>query len=282
MTSVLHPFESGTFALRMGVRPLSLDTWIEVDPATFDAELALKRELISGRYDQMVVAVDRPEVIAACQELDDLVADWWSPRDDAPAPPDGSLHPIVRASLRTQEDWCLLDGFGGEVPLLVAGCVCFPTRWILADKLGRSAAAIHGPVAFYDQQLAAPVDRFLGRLRVGAPVWRANWNLVDDDALCQAYLPEPGRRLGCTPNNVADLVHLRVERQTLRRLPASGAIAFGIGVHQEPLRALETAPEELSRLLSAIRALPPETFSYKGLAAFWPELEAWLMSRTTG
>jgi len=280
MTSVLHPFESGTFALRMGVRPLSLDTWLEVDRATIEEQLALKRELISGRQDEMVVAVDRPEVIAACQELDDLVVGWWSGRSEAPSEPDRSFHPIVRAALRTQEDWCLLDGPAGEVPVLVAGCVCFPTRWILTDKVGRTTVEIHRPVAFYNDQLAVPVDRFLDRLRVGAPVWRANWNLVDDDALCQAYLPAPGRRLTCSALDVADLVHLRVERQTLRRLPNSGSIAFGIRVHQESLRALEADPEVLSRLLSAIRGLPPETFAYKGLTAFWPELEAWLMSRT--
>jgi hypothetical protein len=281
MTNVLHPFESGTFALRMGVRPLSLDTWLEVNDATIDAELALKRELIAYRYDEIVATAGGTGVVAACQELDDLVVDWWSGRDARPPEPDGSLHPIVRVALRTQEDWCLLAGPAGDVPLLVAGCVCFPTRWILAEKLGRSATAIHGPVAFYDDQLAAPVDRFLARLRVGAPVWRANWNLVDDDALCQAYLPEPGRRLTCTGDDVADLVQLRVERQTLRRLPNSGAIAFGIRVHQESLRALEADPGALTRLLSAIRALPAETFAYKGLAAFWPELEAWLMSRTS-
>jgi len=33
-------------------------------------------------------------------------------------------------------------------------------------------------------------------------------------------------------------------------------------------------------LLAAIRALPEETFAYKGLAAFWAELEVWLASRS--
>jgi hypothetical protein len=279
---VLYPFESGTFALRMGVRPLDLRQWLADDRTTLGAELALKRDLLATRADDVVAVDDRPRTSAVCAELDELVADWWVGRDRPPPEPDATLPPIVRASLRTREDWCVLDGTKDGTPVLVAGCVCFPTRWILAEKIGRPMGVIHQPVAFYDEQLGAPVDRFLSRLRVEAPVWRANWNLVDDGELCQAYLPEPGRRLECRPSNVADLVHLRVERQTLRRLPVTGAIAFGIGVDQQPLRALEAEPEVLGRLLEAIRALPAQTFAYKGLAAFWPELEAWLTSRVTG
>jgi hypothetical protein len=280
MTSVLHPFEGGPFALRMGIHPLADDEWIDLDPTQLASQLALKRELLTDCADDVLAVVDQAAVIDACVELDQLVVDWWAGRPDSPPPPEASLHPIVRASLRTQEDWCVLaaapDSRPDSPPVLVAGCVCFPTRWILPAKLGRTVRAIHEPVAFYDEQLASPTDRFMNRLRIDAPVWRANWNLTDDQALCQAYLPAPGRRLDCSPADVADLVHLRVERQTLRRMPRSGAIAFGIRVHQQPLRTLEAEPEVLGRLHAAIAALPPDTFAYKGLAAFWPELDAWL------
>lgn len=275
MTVVLHPFESGPFALRMGVHSLDLDTWLDVDDA-IGPDVALKRDLLAQRTAEVLVVADGPGVTEACAELDRSIVEWWTDRGDEAPAVDAATHPIVAASLRTQEDWCVLDGPSDGPLVLVAGCVCFPTRWILTEKLGLSLSQIHGPVAFYDQQLAEPVDRFLSRLRVDAPVWRANWNLVDDDARCQAYVPVPGRRLSCTPVDVADLVHLRVERQTLRRLPDSGAVAFGIRVHQQPVRCLESDPATGARLLDAIRSLPAETFAYKGLAAFWPELEEWL------
>ena len=121
------------------------------------------------------------------------------------------------------------------------------------------------------------MDRFLEQLQSDRIVWRANWNLVDDPSLHQPYVPEARRRLATTVAAVADVVHLRVERQTLRRLPRTGAIAFGIRVHQRPLRDLESQPEVLDRLLAAVDALPPPTFDYKGLGAFWPELRAWLL-----
>ena len=37
----------------------------------------------------------------------------------------------------------------------VAACVCFPSRWSLAEKLGASLAAIHGPVPGFERELAA-------------------------------------------------------------------------------------------------------------------------------
>jgi hypothetical protein len=279
----LLPFEAGPFALRMGVRSLDADRWIDVDPERIDAELALKHELLSTRHDDVVAVVDRAEANAAAAELDELVAGWWSQRPHRPSEPDADVHPVVRAALRTQEDWCVLAPVEpGAPPVLVAACVCFPTRWILREKLGLQIGAIHAPVACYDAQVGTPVDRFVERLRPGRPVWRANWNLVDDPALSQCYVPDPWRRLAASAEAVADHVYLRVERQTLRRLPHTGAVAFGIRVHQRPLRELADRPADLARLLDAVEALPPDTFRYKGLAAFWAPLRAWLIRSSAG
>jgi hypothetical protein len=272
----------------MGVRALDLADWVDVDPASLAGELALKRELLAERYDDVVAVLDPPASEAvgrgtvawrAAAELDRAVADWWRADGRPPPPePDGSWHPVVRAGLRTQEDWCLLAPVEADgPPVLVAACVCFPTRWILREKLGLPMSAIHGPVASYAEQLAAPADRFLARLAVDRPVWRANWNLVDDAALFQGYLPERGRRLDVGPDEVADRVFLRVERQTLRRLRETGAIAFGIRVHQRSLRSLADRTADLRRLLDAVDALPPATFAYKGLGAFWDPLRTWLV-----
>jgi hypothetical protein len=279
----LLPFEGGPFAVRMGVRSLDPDRWIDVDPERFEDELALKRELLASRRDDVVAVLDRADAQAAAAELDEVVAGWWAQRRCRPAEPDSGLHAVVRAALRTQEDWCVLVPVEpGGPPVLVAASVCFPTRWILREKLGLPIGAIHAPVASYAEQVGAPVDRFVERLRPGRPVWRANWNLVDDPALPQAYLPDPWRRLAASAESVADHVYLRVERQTLRRLPRTGAVAFGIRVHQRPLRQLADRPAELARLLDAVEALPPDTFRYKGLAAFWAPLRAWLIRSTAG
>ena len=58
---------------------------------------------------------------------------------------------------------------------LVAGCVCFPSSWRLAEKLGKPLTAIHGPVPGLNEQLGAPITQFLRRLEPGIAWRRENW-----------------------------------------------------------------------------------------------------------
>lgn len=53
-------------------------------------------------------------------------------------------------------------------------------------------------------------------------------------------------------------VRMRVERQTLRRLPRTGAIVFGIRTYLTPLEDLASEPEVPGRLASAIRSWPED------------------------
>lgn len=66
----------------------------------------------------------------------------------------------------------------------------------------------------------------------------------------------------------ADPVFLRVERQTLRKLPQTGAIAFTIRIALHGLDSLERH-HEAGRIAAALReqiaALTPEQLDYKGL-----------------
>ena len=58
------------------------------------------------------------------------------------------------------------------------------------------------------------------------------------------------------------LVRLRVERQTLRRLPKTGAIIFTIRVYLTPLEQLVKEPDVPGRLASAIRSWPEDVARY--------------------
>jgi hypothetical protein len=155
--------------------------------------------------------------------------------------------------------------------------LCFPNRWRLSDKLGRPMMAIHGPVPSYAERLGKPVDRFIGLLAPDRPVWRLNWSLTDDPTLFQPV--GHGRREtdpDITPENSGARIFLRVERQTLRRLPHTGAVLFTIRTHQRPLEALADRPHELARLAEAVRGLPEDTARYKSITPFREALLAYL------
>jgi hypothetical protein len=68
---------------------------------------------------------------------------------------------------------------------LVSGAVLFPQRWSLLEKMGMDIASIHLPVPLFAHEIGSAVDQFMTRLKVGKPVWRANWAIVDDPTLFQ-------------------------------------------------------------------------------------------------
>ena len=161
--------------------------------------------------------------------------DRWTVEGDVP-------DPLDIAGRLVQEDLCILQEVEGELRL-TAGVLCFPNRWRLSDKLGRPMMAIHEPVPSYAERLGKPVDRFIGMLAPERPVWRLNWSLTDDPALFQPV--GHGRRdtdPDITPENAGPRIFLRVERQTLRRLPRTGAVLFTIRTHQRPLESAGGPP----------------------------------------
>jgi hypothetical protein len=127
-------------------------------------------------------------------------------------------------------------------------------------------------VAHYGDELGAKVDTFLQRLRPERPVWRRNWSIHDDPSY---FLPDPTPLRDVDPPNG---LHLRTERQTLRRLGAADVVLFTIRTQQVPLAVLDERPDVAHRLADAITSWSPEMAAYKGghgaLAAL-----PWLRSR---
>jgi hypothetical protein len=134
-------------------------------------------------------------------------------------------------------------------------------------------------VPLYADRLARPVDRFMLHVKQGHIAQRLNWSVMDDPTLFQPT--GHGREevnSAVTIQNAGETLNLRVERQTLRRLPRSGAVLFGIRVHVYPLAQAVTTPADAARLAAAVRALPAELIRYKSLGTFRGALLGWLES----
>lgn len=283
------PFDESPYRLAMGLMALKAEAWIEID-RHYDRYLAEKRRLLSERPEEVFAAL--PEAEAASSELLALLAAHLATvfpdrfrREDGSLVHlrrgerfdlDGDLHPLDLAGRLVQEDFCLMQP-GSEGYRLTAASLCFPTRWRLHDKFGHPMARIHRPVPFYGERLERPVDRFFERMKPDKPVWRLNWSLTDDSELFQPTgHSRPDADLGISSDNAGTRVFFRVERQTLRRLPASGAICFGIRVYQNPLSDIEGEPGLAARLAAAVRQLPEEVLFYKSIKVFQAPLLAYL------
>jgi hypothetical protein len=251
------PVDGRPLRLTLGLRRLDLDAWLEVDEHR-DRELALKRDLLAHAHDDLVVHL--PEADAAADEALALVVDWLAAHHPAlPRAPGTGLHPVEAAGRLVQEDLCVLTR-GPAAWELTAASVCFPSRWRPAEKLGLSVAAIHDPVPGY-AVISDPVDAALDRLDVRRPMWRLNWTLLPSPELCQLPGPAPGGEQGYPG---IDGLTFRVERQTLRRMPATGAVLFTIRTHTAPLVRLVGDPRRAADLRATLGSIEAGHAEYKG------------------
>jgi hypothetical protein len=287
---LLYPFLEPPYRMTMGLLPLDPAEWILVDD-DFTADLQEKQRLLAERHRQVFAALPGSErgsrevllrltdhLTRYCPGLYRRDGDILRRLTDGASfdLSDSPLHPLDLAGRLVQEDLCLMRP-EGESWMLAAASLCFPTRWRLADKIGRPLAPIHAPVPGFAATLGTPVERFFQRLGSGRAVWRANWGLIDDPALFQPtghFRTNPAA--GVTAENVGAKLWLRVERQTLLRLPESGDILFTIRILREPLAKTAAEPARARRLAELIRTMPAELKAYKSITPFEPALLRYL------
>lgn len=286
------PYAPGRPLVALDLNPLDLTDWLEIDEH-LPANLAEKRRLLAERPGEVLAAL--PEAGPGAAEtlavlIDHLLLQFpaiyqrrggelMNRATGEVWPLTGSaMPPLELAGRLVQEDLCLLgrDAATGHYRLTAAS-LCFPSRWVLAEKLGRPLDAIHQPVPTYAERLGARMNRLFDRLVVEKPVWRLNWSVIDDPALFQPTLrPRPAGAPPITAANAGDWLYLRIERQTLRRLPLSGDILFTIHIYSRPLSHLAHQPERAARLAGALRHLEPPMKSYKAMQPYLDAAIGWL------
>jgi dimethylamine monooxygenase subunit A len=148
-------------------------------------------------------------------------------------------------------------------PILLAGCVCFPSSWALEEKIGRPLDAIHAPVPTLNDQFANPVQQFLARIKPGVSWERINWGLSRSPELNQ----HPSRNLPRLDSAVTlEQVWFRAEYQSLIALAKTGGVLFGIRLVIEPLTKLRSDQNFIAGLTRAIQSMPEPIAVYKGVA----------------
>jgi hypothetical protein len=286
-----RPFLHGPWRLAMGIKALDLQEWIEID-RRFTEQLAERRQLLDERRSEVLAGL--PESGPGQRELLALLLEHLPKRfPEHYRPVDGGIEnlatgerfafaawddtPLELAGRLVQEDLCLMQR-GDAGYRLVAALLCFPAHWRLADKLGRPLQVIHEPVPGFGERLADPVDRFFANVQVARPVWRVNWSLVDAPTLFRP--PEHrGNPRPISAEQAGRQLWLRVERQTLRRLPRSGDVVFGIHTYVDPLEDAIDSPQAAQALAARIREMPDAMARYKSILPIRAPLLAWLDGR---
>lgn len=268
-TDPLRSLTDGSFRFQMALRP--------GEGAPFFAPTPHHGEVMAERRAQLAAqpalyAAALPGSSAALQATATLVQAWLTeaggPQPTLPPPPaDDNPTSLsawcAQAGAAWEPDWVVLHRGPDAAYRLVAGAVCFPSGWALLDKMGLPLDEVHGPVPGLNQALGRQIHVFLDRLKPGAAWWRDNWGLSADSALNH----HPSLHLRpLTADAPLTTTWLRYEEQLLVRLPGFQDILFGIRVGRVRLAEILPFPEVTRRLAEALRTMPEDVATYKGIA----------------
>ena len=217
---------------------------------SFDIEIGVKQQLLRSDLANYCQSIDGSE--AAQREGSGLLI--------------GERCLLIDAAKKIQEDVVILRGDPSSGHPILAGVVCFPSGWTIADKIGQGIDTVHGPVPEYAEVMSRATNQLLERLKPGRPVWRTNWGIRPSGRLDQSpkqmeAIHAAASRL--TADQVGQECYFRVERQTLSRLAETNDILFTIHTHQCPVSELES-PQKFN-LLGVLKTCPQETLRYKGI-----------------
>ena len=225
------PYDT-TYPNLPGTRPISPDEWIICDDA-FSQQMALRDKLIETKKDKVLAISD--EAQEAAVELLKMTLDFCVSKlgykknvNEIIRPDKVSVEidlnePMTFLGRLVQNDFCILQKKDNE-HVLTAAALCFPASWSLEEKFLKPLIDIHIPVKAYDGNIAKRVQRLFDGLQINRPVWRFNALYYEDPNLFQPRSVKQPRRKPA-PNKVK---YFRSERQTIIKLPESGAIIFGI------------------------------------------------------
>lgn len=224
----------------MSIFKLDINHWLDMDK--WYVHYLQEKHRLTGKNG--IAACDwLPESSEACQELLDTVVQHLVHRYPKLFTMTSSTlvhnhvtneevdltadHPLHMLSKLTKEDFYIAQRREDGMHYLTAAEVPFPGgSFSIQDKIGKHINAIHEPVPYYKEKLQPSMERFFGRMKVNEPVERASWYITWDYNLDVSHVYNEKTTQEDVRKVPFDKFVVRVERQTLRRLPKSRAIIF--------------------------------------------------------
>lgn len=179
--------------------------------------------------------------------------------------------PFEYITRQVQGDFTLQDQRENNL-FVDGGMVTTQADWSLNFDVGMNFNEWHGPVPLaHENGVFARALQYLLRLQHNKPVRRLNWTMTVNPRLDTSPENYPlwGKdRTTLTKENIGDKLYLRVELQSLYRLPRSNAMLFSIRAYLANLNELAKVPKWGRRLHRVLRDLHPDIAEYKGLSRF--------------
>ena len=294
------PFEDPSLALSMGLLKVPDSEWFEISDLKERAlQLGEKRKLLARIHKEIFMA-DTSALKASIDVLNLMINNLTKYHPDLYTLKNKTIklkphkkylgeefstdlmvskvHPLDLAARLVQEDLIIMLPSNKDQKgwWLAAGSLAFPSRWNLKDKFRKTMDTIHTPVPFYKDKLKTPTNKFFDQMPKHGIFSRRNWSLHDSPSLRQDGKNPMREKITINSVNAGERLWLRVERQTLRKLKATGAILFTIRIHIRPLKEIVKYEGVAKKLNKALSMLPPEMQSYKQTNIFFESAQEYL------
>lgn len=178
-------------------------------------------------------------------------------------------HPLVYVSKMAKEDfYVVLRNPEDGKHYLVAAAVPFPGGLFgIHAKIGKHIDQIHSDVPYYHSKLRPLMEKWFNRMDEFNPVERASWYVTWDHKLKINNIYQDPRvatdRDASMQSTDPRQFNVRVERQTLRRLPKSLAIIFTNHPVFYALDEMRLEPMVPSLLRKILYEAPEDIIKYK-------------------
>lgn len=220
--------------------------------------MEIVRDHMLKRYPLLFTTQD--EGVHVKNELTGEVLDFSEPLKDLP---------LVYVSKMAKEDFYIVQKDDEGVHRLAAACVPFPGgSFGIKYKLGKTLDVIHGNVPYYETKLKPSMERWFGRMCPADLVERASWYISWDHKLLlnNVYALKEDE---LAPSDIPPTeFNVRVERQTLRRLPRSKAIIFTNHPIFYSIEEMKDEPLIPSLIRKIIYEAPEGIIHYKNFQSF--------------
>jgi len=195
--------------------------------------------------------------------------------------------PLWQLSHLIEEDFMLLEQHGGAL-IITAASNAYSSSGRLVAAVGHDVPWAHLPVPALTEKLGTRINRVLGSVHEASPCERFNWAVTpmgtlffpadDPHQANAAAMRGVLADLRHDPGRAGDLLFIRVERQTLTRLPETRAVAFSLHTYSDPLSCVAGDADSARAMLRLLEAYSPERWHYSEMDIVREPLLAYLRS----
>ncbi|KAH8815240.1 hypothetical protein F5884DRAFT_817639 [Xylogone sp. PMI_703] len=193
-----------------------------------------------------------------------------------------SMHPLEVLINNVPEDFgIMLRNDKDGMYYFRAGVICSSLGWNVDTKIGMQLREIHNPIPDYKEKMQFSMDRFFSKMPVNSPIQRGSWGLeIGEPLFMPAGHPHEKFREMQKEDLTIDECNLRVDWQTLRRLPLSSAIVFNFKALFTPVTEFRDEPYIPALVVKIMKEGKKNLMEYKNTwhveHVCMPELEKYM------